>query len=163
MFDPNVLFNDVEEACEGPNLTPLIDCMVVLMAILLLLMPATRLVVADLNLAEVSSEASSAPTDDLPPVTISVLADGSLRWNGQPVGEKQIHSRLIEAETKSKSADSGPRYLIAADRDCSVGRAVQIWNQVSAAGLEAFLVATPETSTTSQSMARNKDSEPSDT
>ena len=143
---PRLSLGPQSEAGCGPDLTPIIDIMVSLMAVLLLLMPATQLVLADLNLTELNAAtASTVPTE--PPVTISILPNGDLRWDDQPVSLEALADRLVRTGAGASERDQATRFLIAGDRDCSLGRIVEVWNVVTSAGHSASLVATPAPST----------------
>jgi biopolymer transport protein ExbD len=86
--------SDESEVMMDINTTPLIDVMLVLIIMLIITIPA-QLHSVNLDMPVVTS---TPPKVDPVVVHIEIDADASLRWNGQPLANRQaLASRLAEA------------------------------------------------------------------
>jgi len=86
--------SDESEVMMDINTTPLIDVMLVLIIMLIITIPA-QLHSVNLDMPVVTS---TPPKTDPVVVKIDIEADASLRWNGQPLADKQaLTTRLTQA------------------------------------------------------------------
>ena len=74
------------------NMTPLVDVMLVLLIIFMITMPVlTQSVLVELP------QASAEPTTTQPEsIAISVLRDGAVQWNSEPVSAVQLQQKLMQ-------------------------------------------------------------------
>ncbi|NRQ43558.1 biopolymer transporter ExbD [Rheinheimera sp. YQF-2] len=74
------------------NMTPLVDVMLVLLIIFMITMPVlTQSVLVELP------QASAEPTTTQPEsIAISVLRDGTVQWNSEPLTAAQLQQRLTQ-------------------------------------------------------------------
>jgi biopolymer transport protein ExbD len=107
---------DGEVMCEM-NTTPLIDVMLVLLIMLIITIPIQTHAVK-LNMP---SNSSSAPSEPPKVVQIAILADGTVKWDGESVGDrKDLESRISEAARESPQpevhirADAATKYQVVA-------------------------------------------------
>lgn len=85
--------DDGEVMCEM-NTTPLIDVMLVLLIMLIITIPIQTHAVK-LNMPSNSSSAASEPPKV---VQIAIAADGTVRWDGESVGDRRgLESRIADA------------------------------------------------------------------
>ena len=109
---------DGEVICEM-NTTPLIDVMLVLLIMLIITIPIQTHAVK-LNMP--SNDGSSAPPSEPPKVVqIAIAADGSVKWDGESVGDrKDLESRISDAARQSPQpevhirSDGAARYEVVA-------------------------------------------------
>jgi len=94
------------------NVTPLVDMMLVLLVIFIITAPLlARAVKLELPQADAPPAATAAQTIQLP-----LDAEGSLRWNAQPISSEALASRLAAAAGESPQpelhlgADKSVRY-----------------------------------------------------
>jgi biopolymer transport protein ExbD len=86
--------NDESEVMMDINTTPLIDVMLVLIIMLIITIPA-QLHSVNLDMPVVTS---TPPKTDPLVIKIEIDADASLRWNGQPLADRQaLATRLADA------------------------------------------------------------------
>jgi biopolymer transport protein ExbD len=86
--------NDESEVMMDINTTPLIDVMLVLIIMLIITIPA-QLHSVNLDMPVVTS---TPPKTDPVVIKIEIDADASLRWNGQPLADRQaLATRLADA------------------------------------------------------------------
>lgn len=109
--------DDGEVMCEM-NTTPLIDVMLVLLIMLIITIPIQTHAVK-LNMP--SSSTASAATEPPKVVQIAIAADGTVRWDGENVGDrKNLESKIVEAAQLSPQpeihvrSDGAARYEIVA-------------------------------------------------
>jgi len=107
---------DGEVMCEM-NTTPLIDVMLVLLIMLIITIPIQTHAVK-LNMPSNSSSAAREPPKV---VQIAILADGTVRWDGERVGDrKDLESRISEAARENPQpevhirADGATKYQVVA-------------------------------------------------
>ena len=72
------------------NMTPLVDVMLVLLIIFMITMPVLTQTVL-VELPQASAEPAATQPDS---IAISVLRDGTVRWNNEPVSSEQLQQRL---------------------------------------------------------------------
>jgi biopolymer transport protein ExbD len=86
--------SDESEVMMDINTTPLIDVMLVLIIMLIITIPA-QLHSVNLDMPVVTS---TPPKTDPVVIKIEIDADASLRWNGQPLADRQaLATRLADA------------------------------------------------------------------
>ena len=74
------------------NMTPLVDVMLVLLIIFMITMPVlTQSVLVELPQA--NAETVTTQPDS---ITISVLRDGNVQWNNEPLTADQLQQRLMQ-------------------------------------------------------------------
>ena len=90
--------NDSGGPMANINVTPLVDVMLVLLIIFMITAPLmTHKVKVELPQATLNDWERLAPP--VPPITLSVLENGSLYWNDEPITKELLESRLsIEAQ-----------------------------------------------------------------
>lgn len=109
------------------NMTPLVDVMLVLLIIFIITVPVINHAV-NLNLPR----ASSQPTDLKPPhVTLSIDADGGLRWDEAALSESQLALRIQEAAARQPQ----PELHLQADRNTRYEKIAQVMSMAQRAGL----------------------------
>ncbi|PLZ03011.1 biopolymer transporter ExbD [Burkholderia sp. WAC0059] len=109
------------------NMTPLVDVMLVLLIVFMVTIPAMRHAVRiDLP------HASSRPEDTKPAhVDVTIGADGSVSWNGQPVDEATLRAKIDAAA----GATPQPELHLDADRKVSYEKVAQVMSAAQAGGL----------------------------
>ncbi len=91
--------DDGEVICEM-NTTPLIDVMLVLLIMLIITIPIQTHAVK-LNMPT-NNGSSSAPAEPPKVVQINVAADGTVRWDGEPMPDRQnLEYKISEAAKES--------------------------------------------------------------
>jgi biopolymer transport protein ExbD len=108
--------DDGEVMCEM-NTTPLIDVMLVLLIMLIITIPIQTHAVK-LNMP---SNSSSSPSEPPKVVQIAIAADGSLKWDGESVSDRQnLEAKISDAARQSPQpevhvrADGAARYEVVA-------------------------------------------------
>jgi biopolymer transport protein ExbD len=118
------------------NVTPLVDVVLVLLVILLLVTP---LLENDLPVELPTAANATAQTASLSP-TLTVLADGSVAFEGVPLPADDLGARL--AAIYAGRADKA--VMLAADRGLGYGRVVEVIDACRAAGIARIgIVTTP--------------------
>lgn len=74
------------------NMTPLVDVMLVLLIIFMITMPVLTQSVL-VQLPQASAEPAPTQPDS---IAISVLRDGTVQWNSEPVTAEQLQQRLAQ-------------------------------------------------------------------
>lgn len=113
------------------NLMPLIDVCLVLMIILLVVFPMVRVTAAP----ALSEEAKPAPSPgvlalDEPQLAVSILADGSLVVDGQPVSHADLQKTLGEIWSLTPNRP----VLVKGDRHVRYAQVRWVLQSVNAAG-----------------------------
>jgi biopolymer transport protein ExbD len=109
------------------NVTPLVDVMLVLLVIFMVVAPRlAHDIPVELPVAE-----QARPATDTAQVTLTVLADGTLRLNGTPVASDGLvgHLQAIYAERVDHTI------FVEADRALTHGRVVEVLDDCRAAGV----------------------------
>lgn len=109
--------DESEVMCEM-NTTPLIDVMLVLLIMLIITIPIQTHAVK-LNMP--SNSASSAPTEPPKVVQIAIAADGSVKWDGESIGDRNdLEARIADAARQTPQPevhvrpDGAARYQVVA-------------------------------------------------
>jgi biopolymer transport protein ExbD len=114
------------------NVTPLVDVCLVL---LIILMVSSTYIVAQTMKVQLPKARNTDGTAEKP-VTVSLLRDGSLRWNDQPATEEVVVSGLKQAIAE----DPETNVVVSADREVQHGRVVHILDIAKAAGVTKFAI-----------------------
>jgi biopolymer transport protein ExbD len=116
------------------NVTPLVDVVLVLLVILLLVAPMLKEELpVELPLATHADEQGGAGTP-----TLTVAADGSVAFEGEPVPSDDLGARL----TALYAARADKTVMLAADRSLTYARVVEVMDACRAAGVERIGVVT---------------------
>jgi biopolymer transport protein ExbD len=109
--------DDGEVMCEM-NTTPLIDVMLVLLIMLIITIPIQTHAVK-LNMP--SNSKSSAATEPPKVVQIAIAADGTVRWDGESMGNQDaLEAKIVDAARQSPQpevhvrSDGAARYEVVA-------------------------------------------------
>src|SRR5690349_2633552 len=123
-----------EELQSEINITPLVDVVLVQLAIFMVVTPLLKQEVPiELPLAD-----NSQATQDLSQLTLTIAADGGVLLNGQPMLREALVTQLqtIYAERSDKTI------FMEADRNLSYGQVVDVMDDCKAAGVTAIGVIT---------------------
>ena len=109
--------DDGEVMCEM-NTTPLIDVMLVLLIMLIITIPIQTHAVK-LNMP--SSSTNTAPTEPPKVVQIAIAADGTFKWDGECLGDRnQLEAKITDAARQTPQPevhvrpDGAARYQVVA-------------------------------------------------
>ena len=109
--------DDGEVMCEM-NTTPLIDVMLVLLIMLIITIPIQTHAVK-LNMP--SSSTNTAPTEPPKVVQIAIAADGTVKWDGESLGDRnQLEAKITDAARQTPQPevhvrpDGAARYQVVA-------------------------------------------------
>jgi biopolymer transport protein ExbD len=111
----------------GINVTPLVD--VVLVLLVILMVASTYIVAQTLKVALPKAKATDGMADK--PNTVQLLKTGVLRWNEQPVTEKEFEAKL-------KAAVAG--LVVSADKEAQHGGVVHLMDLAKQAGVTKFAI-----------------------
>ena len=109
------------------NMVPLIDVMLVLVVIFIVTAPLLGHAVK-VQLPQATSRPADAPPEA---IRLSVSADGSLAWNGQPVAEGELDERFADAAR----ADPSTELRLMADRAVPYGDVAKVMAAAARNGL----------------------------
>src|SRR5881394_1438379 len=116
----------------GINVTPLVD--VVLVLLVILMVASTYIVAQTLKVALPKARATDGTADK--PTTVQLLKDGKLRWNEQPVQEKELEDKIRAAV----AADPEMSLVVSADKEAQHGGVVHIMDLAKLAGVTKFAI-----------------------
>ena len=116
----------------GINITPLVDVVLVLLVVL---MVVSTYIVSQAMKVELPKAATKDQVNQ-EPLTITILRDGSIRLNDQPIEEANL---LDELRLVYRSRPEAP-IVISADRAVPYGRAVQFVDYARQAGATQFAI-----------------------
>lgn len=114
------------------NVTPLVD--VVLVLLIILMVASTYIVAQTLKVTLPKSKTTDGTADK--PQTVSILKDGSLRWNEQPVTEPEL-TRDLAAAVKT---DPDVNVVVSADEATKHGRVVHVIDLAKQQGVTKFAI-----------------------
>jgi len=118
------------------NVTPLVDVMLVLLAIFMVTAP---MLVASIKV-DLPEAAAARPQDKHEPVVISIRADGSLALGHERVAEGDLVAK-VAAQTQG---DKARPILVNADRATPHGRVVAVMDRMMQGGFTRFgIIADP--------------------
>jgi len=109
------------------NMTPLVDVMLVLLIIFLVTIPAMQHAVR-IDLPHASSQPEAVKPAH---VDVAVQADGSVLWDGQPVGDDDLRTRIAQAALASPQ----PELHLRADRKVPYERVAAVMSAAQSGGL----------------------------
>ena len=121
---------------ENPRLMiiPMID---IIFFLLVFFMMSTMFMVEQKVLPVTLPSASTAEMDTHRTVPVTVMADGSLRFNEDSVNLNELAIR-VEAELRR---DRDSRFVLRADRRAAYGQVVDVLNQLRRPGVQRLTVA----------------------
>lgn len=114
------------------NVTPLVDVVLVLLVIL---MVASTYIVAQTMKVHLPKAKMSDGTADKP-TTVQLLKNGELRWNEQPVNEKEIEGLMRGAV----AAEPEMSLVVSADKEALHGQVVHVMDLAKVAGITKFAI-----------------------
>jgi biopolymer transport protein ExbD len=116
----------------GINVTPLVD--VVLVLLIILMVSSTYIVSQTLKLQLPKSHTTDGTADN--PATISLLKNGSLRWNEKEVSEGEAKEEMAAAV----QANPETNLVVSADREVTHGAVVHLLDVAKQAGVTKFAI-----------------------
>jgi biopolymer transport protein ExbD len=119
-------------AINGINVTPLVD--VVLVLLVILMVASTYIVAQTLKVVLPKSKSSDGTADK--PNTVQLLKSGELRWNEQPVSEKDFEVKLKAAV----ETDPEMSLVVSADKEAQHGGVVHLMDLAKGAGVTKFAI-----------------------
>jgi biopolymer transport protein ExbD len=119
-------------AINGINVTPLVD--VVLVLLVILMVASTYIVAQTLKVALPKSKSTDGTADK--PNTVQLLKSGELRWNEQPVSEKDFEVKLKAAV----ETDPEMSLVVSADKEAQHGGVVHLMDLAKGAGVTKFAI-----------------------
>jgi biopolymer transport protein ExbD len=114
------------------NVTPLVD--VVLVLLVILMVASTYIVAQTLKVNLPKARMTDGTAEK--PNTVQLFKTGELRWNEQPVNEKELESRMKEAVEK----DPEISVVISADKDAAHGQVVHVMDMAKVVGITKFAI-----------------------
>ena len=125
------------------NITPLVDVVLVL---LIIFMVVTPLLTKQLWLnvpPKVEEEQPPPPPGALPPLVLTVEADGATRVNGERIERVELAARLV------RMVNARPDKVVFFDADSSLpyGQALEVMDLVRGGGVQTLAVLADETMT----------------
>jgi len=129
--------DDVDRPLSEINTTPLVDVMLVLLIIFMVTAP---LLTHSLHIE--LPRASATPSVQRPQsVTLTIDAEGLVRWNGEALDQEAFGLRLAQAAKQEPQ----PEIELRADRDTRYQRIATVLSQVQRSGLSQLgFVTEPE-------------------
>ncbi|TCV93519.1 ExbD/TolR family protein [Biostraticola tofi] len=121
--DEDPLVNDI-------NMTPFIDVMLVLLIVFMITLPVINHAVK-VNLPKANA---SAVDKHVKAIDISIMADGSIAWDKQPLDDMAFKGRLEEAAKLPQA----PHLRIYADKATEYGRVSFVMTSAQGVGLSKF-------------------------
>ena len=119
--------DDADEVMNEINMTPLVDVMLVLLIIFIITVPVMKHAVSvDLPRAVNQPELITPET-----IRLSVAAEGDYFWNGTPIDDSEIASRLQAEAAK----DPQPELHINGDKAVRYERVAQVMAAAQRAGV----------------------------
>ena len=116
----------------GINVTPLVD--VVLVLLIILMVSSTYIVAQTLKVQLPKAHSSDGTADK--PSTITLMKDGSLRWNEEPVSEDRAAAEMKAAVAQNPDVN----VVVSADKDVVHGKVVHVLDLAKLAGVTKFAI-----------------------
>jgi biopolymer transport protein ExbD len=109
------------------NMTPLVDVMLVLLIVFMVTIPVIR------HAVKIDLPHASSQKEDTKPaqVSVSIKADGTLLWDGQPVSEDSLRVKIAAAAQQSPQ----PELHLNADRRVQYEKVAQVMSDAQSGGL----------------------------
>jgi biopolymer transport protein ExbD len=114
------------------NITPLVD--VVLVLLVILMVASTYIVAQTLKVHLPKAKMSDGTAEK--PNTVQLMKNGDLRWNEQPVVEKDLEGLIRTAV----AADPEISLVVSADQEAMHGQVVHIMDLAKVAGVTKFAI-----------------------
>ena len=114
------------------NITPLVD--VVLVLLVILMVASTYIVAQTLKVHLPKAKMSDGTAEK--PNTVQLMKNGDLRWNEQPVVEKDLEGLIRGAV----AADPEISLVVSADQEAMHGQVVHIMDLAKVAGVTKFAI-----------------------
>ncbi|HEY5285306.1 MAG TPA: biopolymer transporter ExbD [Polyangia bacterium] len=114
------------------NITPLVD--VVLVLLVILMVASTYIVAQTLKVHLPKAKMSDGTAEK--PNTVQLMKNGDLRWNEQPVAEKDLEGLIRTAV----AADPEISLVVSADQEAMHGQVVHIMDLAKVAGVTKFAI-----------------------
>ncbi len=114
------------------NVTPLVD--VVLVLLVILMVASTYIVAQTLKVHLPKARMTDGTAEK--PNTVQLLKTGELRWNEQPVNEKELEGFMRTAV----AADPEISLVVSADQDALHGQVVHIMDLAKVTGITKFAI-----------------------
>ena len=118
------------------NVTPLVDVMLVLLAIFMVTAP---LIAAGVPVELPESRANPLPAE-AQEVTVTMTADGTIYYGPTALGDGELPARL-EAAVQAAGAKP-PQVTLRADRVLEYGRVMTVMGEMNRAGIRAISLVT---------------------
>jgi biopolymer transport protein ExbD len=116
----------------GINVTPMVD--VVLVLLIILMVSSTYIVSQTLKVQLPKSKTTDGTADN--PATITLLKNGTLRWNDREVTEEQAKKEMADAVV----ANPETNLVVSADQEVQHGSVVHILDVAKQAGVVKFAI-----------------------
>lgn len=120
----------------GINITPLVDIVLVLLVVLMVV--STYIVSQSMRVDLPNASASEVARAD--PITLTILRDGRLLLDDQPILEAAVEGAL----TQVFGSGASPAMIISADRAVPHGRVVQFVDLARRSGAARFAIKVAE-------------------
>lgn len=121
------LFGNSNDEFNGqPDLTNLIDPMVLLSGLMILMLP-TMQVLQQQDVSLPTANGSNVQTSETPPMVVGFNAAGELTWNGNPVTKRELQELLSQLAP-------GSSVLVAGDERAEFGHGFETMALINAAG-----------------------------
>jgi biopolymer transport protein ExbD len=114
------------------NITPLVD--VVLVLLVILMVASTYIVAQTLKVHLPKAKMSDGTAEK--PNTVQLTKNGDLRWNEQPVVEKDLEGLIRNAV----ASDPEISLVVSADQEAMHGQVVHIMDLAKVAGVTKFAI-----------------------
>ncbi|WP_407276704.1 ExbD/TolR family protein [Halothiobacillus sp. DCM-1] len=130
--------NDNDEMSEI-NMTPLVDVMLVLLILFIVTMPVLTQEVR-VTLPKTDQQAAITPPKD--PINLTVLADGTVQWNGEKTSADQLLQKLDDAARQTPQ----PVIQLYGDQSAAYGKVMTVLSAAKQAGITSIGFVTEPTS-----------------
>ncbi len=121
-----------KKAITGINVTPLVD--VVLVLLVILMVSSTYIVAQTLKVQLPKAKATDGAAEK--PTTVSIVKDGSLRFDDESIGEDELARKLADLVGK----DAEMSLVVSADAAVQHGRVVHVLDVAKLAGVTKFAI-----------------------
>ena len=119
------------------NVTPLVD--VVLVLLVILMVASTYIVAQTMKVQLPKAHATDGTADK--PATVTLLKNGTIRWNEQPVSDAELPAKIKEV----MAADPDTSLVVSADKEVQHGSVVHVMDIAKVAGVTKFAINVQQT------------------